>query len=233
MDNQTPASIGDISARVRARADSRNPVFATRSGQMIALADPQPDQISAEDVAYHLSRVNRFAGGVDYNVADHSLRVEAVMEGLGGNAVLRLYALLHDAHEMVYGDTPAPAKQAIICALHTHLHDSRAEAAFTSAAAALDRAIFVRFGLLPTMPPSFAELVHQADRTLLATEKRDLNAPWVAQDWGPLPRPLADRIVPRSPEESRALFLQRITDLEGPARAELDARARWEGGGSL
>lgn len=79
------------------------------SGKYINLLDPHPDTILIEDIAWGLSRQNRFGGHTDtdipYNVAQHSCFVSQACLGqteLGG--------LLHDASEAYLVDLPSPLK---------------------------------------------------------------------------------------------------------------------------
>ena len=64
------------------------------------------------------------------------------------------------------------------------------------------------------LPEEMSSQVHQADRILLATEKRDL-MPYDGTPWPILDEvePLPDRIVPWTPERSLVLFLRRFAEL--------------------
>ncbi len=56
------------------------------------------------------------------------------------------------------------------------------------------RAVRASLGLPEHLDP----VVKRADSILLATERRDLMAPSVVVDWGPLPDPLSEVIRPHS-----------------------------------
>lgn len=77
----------------------------TPFGNKLNLLDPKADQIhSIEEIAFALSGLNRFNGAIPYTVAEHSIW----MSHQTGNPHLKLYALLHDAHEAYIGDIPSP-----------------------------------------------------------------------------------------------------------------------------
>jgi uncharacterized protein len=71
-------------------------------------------QITLEDVALALSRIPRFAGQTPPNrvvsVAEHSRRVARLAAQAGASAEVQLAALLHDAHEAIWGDDTTPKK---------------------------------------------------------------------------------------------------------------------------
>ena len=61
-------------------------------------------------VAFALWRINRFGGQVDgCNVLRHSLRVYGALPSVSSNAA-RVWALLHDTHEVITGDLVRPYK---------------------------------------------------------------------------------------------------------------------------
>lgn len=163
----------------------------TYGGRMIDLLDPDPALIDIQDIAVSLSRICRFNGhcAAHYSVADHSARValECVCDPLA--------ALLHDAHEAYLGDITRPARQAI---------DS---AGLVETARRLDAAIGEAFGIDPDRFHS--PEVKRADNVLLATELRDLMHSGIRLKNGndQLPEPLAERIVPHTPDVARQVFL--------------------------
>jgi hypothetical protein len=64
------------------------------------------------DVLMHqLSRIVRFSGAIhfDWTVLDHSLLMTELAEDLSDKT--KAICLLHDAHEVVVGDAPSPAKE--------------------------------------------------------------------------------------------------------------------------
>ncbi len=86
------------------------------SGLLVDLADPRPEHIEIEDIAWSLSRTARFNGASGgefaYSVAQHSVWVAmAVRRFWGRDASVALLSLLHDAHEAYTGDIVAPMKR--------------------------------------------------------------------------------------------------------------------------
>ena len=130
--------------------------ITTFTGKLIDLVDPQPNDICIEDIAHHLSLVNRFAGSTiyPYSVAAHSVYVSMLVP-------LRCakQALMHDAQEAYIGDVTSPLKKA--------LPDyQRIEAVFSDV-------IADKFGLDRIMDPE----VKIADRIAYATERELLLTP--------------------------------------------------------
>jgi hypothetical protein len=77
------------------------------SGRKISFLHPTIDQIHIEDVAHHLSLINRYCGGSDrgYNNAQHSWFIATMAP-----QPLKLPCLLHDGAEAYTGDLPGPLK---------------------------------------------------------------------------------------------------------------------------
>ena len=96
-------------------------------------------------VAFALWRINRFGGQVDgCEVLGHSLRVCRELPSTAGYAA-RIWALLHDAHEVITGDLVRPFKSVRL----------------TRAQAEIDAAIQARF--CPSITLEDIELVRAAD----------------------------------------------------------------------
>jgi len=62
-----------------------------------------------ERIATNLARLNRYAGAVEWTVAQHCLLVHELCAGYSKR--VKLWGLLHDAHECWIGDMLRPAKQ--------------------------------------------------------------------------------------------------------------------------
>lgn len=77
------------------------------SNTKIDFRHPDPDSFKIEDIALGLSRQPRYAGQGKffYSVAQHSIYVATQVR-----ADIRIYGLLHDAHEAYMGDIPGPLK---------------------------------------------------------------------------------------------------------------------------
>ncbi len=137
----------------------------TRSGRLVVPGGRAVP--SLEDIATSLSRMPRFAGNTScwWTVAHHSLLVDRLMRAQlrriahapAEQAVARLYALLHDAHESVTGDIPTTWKTDSMRAYQRLLDDL----------------IFPSFGLTPPhqhADPDLRAALHQLDHLALWAE---------------------------------------------------------------
>lgn len=90
----------------------------TKSGQLLDLKEPNPNDIRIDDIAHGLSRQYRYGGALgDYTVAQHCVLVaKCVYDNWPGEShqgledAMRL-ALMHDAAEAYIRDMPTPAKR--------------------------------------------------------------------------------------------------------------------------
>src|SRR5687768_15659264 len=82
--------------------------MTTISGRLIEYANPNPDNIVIEDIAWHLARVNRFNGATkySYSVAAHSIMVSRRV-----GPTLSLIGLMHDAPEAYCNDLGTGLKE--------------------------------------------------------------------------------------------------------------------------
>jgi hypothetical protein len=88
----------------------KKPQFMMFSGgQSVDLNNFDPSELTIEELALSLARINRFAGhtkkGITYSVAEHSVWVSD-----NAHPGLAYPALMHDVEEAVFGDIPSPAK---------------------------------------------------------------------------------------------------------------------------
>jgi hypothetical protein len=170
----------------------------SRTGRQLWPWDPRPEDIDARDLAYGL-REPRFAsqtlGALVLTVAQHSTAASYLVPPEHA-----LAAHLHDAHEAVFKDIPAPIKR------HPALRE------YVAAAERYQRAINAWAGLAPDA--HLHPAVKHADLVLLATEARDLMAPPPAA-WFPMPAPLAERVVALPPDEAAEQWLARLSELRG------------------
>ena len=85
-----------------------NSWLASDQGNIIDLLNPDPGQISIQDIADGLSKVCRFNGQIKefYSVAQHSMHVAELVPDQ-----FKLQALLHDASEAYICDVPTPFKR--------------------------------------------------------------------------------------------------------------------------
>lgn len=165
----------------------------THSGQHFDLVDPQPDMINIVDITKGLARESRFAGQTRYyyTVAQHCvLASQIVAPGF------EFEALLHDASEAYLKDIPRPLKQL--------LPDYR------RIEARVEAAIRARFGLPAEQSPEVVE----ADRIMLATERRDL-MPADKTDWPVLAgvSPIEKRIIAINSNRAESLFMERLLEV--------------------
>lgn len=82
----------------------------TRSGRVVNLLRPEPDQIDLNDIAYGLSRIFRYGAQSELTVAEHSVHVALYMITMLGctDPHVIMAGLLHDAAEAYAGDQTRP-----------------------------------------------------------------------------------------------------------------------------
>jgi hypothetical protein len=178
----------------------QGPTIMLRSGNYFSLQTPEQSVFTIEDIAHALAHICRYTGHCSshYSVAQHAVLVSHVVP------IEHAFAgLMHDAAEAFIGDVAKPLKDMLPDYRHI---EERIEAA-----------VFARFGLPPTMPPS----VKAADRVLLRTEQRDLMGAnghvWTyTADIQPLP----ERIHPWPAPAARQIFLDRFRELYTPTHPE-------------
>lgn len=167
----------------------------TASGRRFDLLNPQPDAIAPRDIAFSLAKICRFNGHCTghYSVAEHSLRVAELVA-----PEHKLAALLHDATEAYVGDMVSPLKQML--------------PAYQQIEQRIWHVICDRFGINPTLP----EEVHQADLTMLATERRDL-MPAHPDQWACLVgiTPISSTIKPLSAIHARFQYEEALLEALG------------------
>lgn len=88
--------------------------ISTISNLSVDINNPQPSSIDIYDIAWHLSRINRFLGATTdkhgLNVAQHSFWVADYLYHQTQSAQLAMHGLLHDSAEAYLGDVPTPLK---------------------------------------------------------------------------------------------------------------------------
>ncbi|WP_056036567.1 hypothetical protein [Loktanella sp. 3ANDIMAR09] len=92
---------------------ARSVITAVERGAVVDLWSLKPAELTAEQLAGPLSRINRFNGRtpVPWSVAAHSLVVMGLVEAQGGSEMAQAAGLLHDGHEAFLGDWTTPAVQ--------------------------------------------------------------------------------------------------------------------------
>lgn len=85
-------------------------------GRVIALDQIPPDDITVDDVAETLSKINRFAGRTPYPypVAQHAVLCAEIAKHLELSEALQYEALHHDDCEAFFGDIIGPLKAGLV-----------------------------------------------------------------------------------------------------------------------
>ncbi len=180
----------------------------TFTGKRLWPLDPDPDAICIADIAHGLAGRFRFAGQSRewYTVAQHCVEVSRRVP-----AEDALWGLLHDAAEAYLPDITRPVKDAFYVELDRDETGHEVQHEIVSFGFIEDQlldAVAARFGMRPPMPAC----VHTADDRELARERRDL-FPRDRPAWDGLPDPYPEPLVPVSPSEAEAMFLNRFKDL--------------------
>ncbi len=172
----------------------------TFTGRAFSLLEPQPVDVTIEDIAHALSMLCRFGGHVDefYSVAQHSVLVSLVVARFQpDNHALHRAALLHDASEAYLIDLPRPIKR------------MPGFEAYKAREGVVEGVIAERFGIVVTNLDRIA--IKAADELLLRTECRDLMGP-LHPAWSRELHPdhgitMPETIEPLGPKAAEALFL--------------------------
>jgi 5'-deoxynucleotidase YfbR-like HD superfamily hydrolase len=164
------------------------------SGRMLDWENFGPHDFTLDDLAIPLRRLPRFLGHSHtlWSVAHHSLHVSLLVQGLlDGSEVATQWALLHDAHEALIGDTIRPLERVL---------GQQASAQLDQLRAKIDSVIIERFNL-KALTDHDRSIVREADDMALACElvhffpNADRNCirqlPAVAKYW-----PLIQRLEP-------------------------------------
>lgn len=134
-------------------------MFATYTGKLIDFTNIKPEDICLEDIAHHLSRIQRYGGALpfskSYNVAKHSLYLTYYFY-LNDQPEGAKCALLHDATEAYLGD--------IVTGLKHLLKDYQALEQH------LETIIFDKYGI----KKNYKEMVKEADKRILIDEVKAL-----------------------------------------------------------
>jgi uncharacterized protein len=173
--------------------------FQTYSGKRFNPTNPNSDDIDIADIAHALSMQCRFNGHtVDfYSVAEHSVRVANYLHSIGCEKDVCMQGLLHDASEAYLGDVITPVKEEL--------------AEYRVIESYLQTLIYIKF----EVPGEESDLVKEADKVLLMTERRDL-LPDILEDWPNLAEPLTEEIIYTwSPKVAKERFLDSFIRFRG------------------
>lgn len=152
----------------------------TISGRSITMARPAAAEVDPlMDLPETLARITRYNGTVPggiYSVAQHcALMSDAVLDETG-DANFAALALVHDAHEYIWGDITTPQAQGLAEIEADLFGDSRVRAVIDEAKRRGDEAIFRACGIPFPPTPDQLRLVKLFDIRMLATERQQLLA---------------------------------------------------------
>lgn len=166
--------------------------FQTYTGKRFYPIDPKPEDVEIYDIAHSLSLLCRFNGHCRsfYSVAQHSVLVADKLPD-----ELKLFGLLHDAHEAYTGDFISPLKRS----------DPDLNESLTLIQAKIQHAII--YALTNDNYLSIYKEIKDADCRMLVTEKRDLFN--IKYEWkeGENYMPYPDVISPWNSNVSEKAFL--------------------------
>lgn len=163
--------------------------MCTRSGMAFFPLGAKEEEILVEDIAHGLSMQCRYNG---HTVKFYSVAQHCWLASQYAPAGLEFEALMHDAAEAYIGDIISPLKVA--------LPD------YARIEKELDATIRRRFGLPVKHSPEIKEI----DTRLAITERRDLLPECPDVDWGRVPDPYPEVIIPWGWESAKERFLARF-----------------------
>ncbi len=168
-------------------------IVRTHTGRNVDLLKPDPRDICIEDIAHHLSKLDRYngAGHFPYSVGQHSLLVAEILPG-----EMKLQGLLHDATEAYLGDVVSPLKGLLP-------EYRRIEGNVMQAICKSFRITFPR-----------PRIIKQADQAIMAAEMNQVvKWPDLAKRPG-LPEPPRDMVIrPMHWKEVKQQFMERFKEL--------------------
>ena len=170
--------------------------ISTFTGKHFNFINISADDIDINDIAQGLSNECRFAGQISqfYSVAQHSVYVSQIVP-----PEYALEALLHDASEAYCKDLPSPLKALL--------------PEYKVIEKNVQKVICYKWDI----PRTISDVVHYADLTMLATERRDLEVD--GDNFWPILEsiPTSDLITvnPLLPIQARAMFIHRYNQLTG------------------
>lgn len=168
----------------------------TYTGKKFYPFAPNPADICIEDIAHSLAMQCRFGGHCKqfYSVAQHSVLMSVHWFK---NKELKRYALLHDASEAYLSDIPRPLKYRVDFWF------------YRIAESALQKMIYIKFGLNPEEPHE----IKKADHEVLVEEamSEKIMSP-LHPDWLEKGKKLMN-LHPQSPEKAEQMFLEQYYKL--------------------
>ena len=199
------------------KVEMKSKKIMTYTGKEFDLWAPNIEQICIGDIAHALALTNRYGGHtlVPYSVAEHCVRASYIPDD---NSKHSLEILLHDAAEAYVGDIVSPQKQALWWKDQDEADEWIYLQSFQDHEDWLLQRIYDAFKLKPAKIRGTADVVKQADLTMLATEVRDLMPVGAAdaeifKPWLEDVRPLRQRIIPWNWQDAERKFLERFEEL--------------------
>lgn len=201
------------------QTERRGAWMQTFTGRQYWPLDPRPEDVSATDIAHHLSMICRYCGAClrFYSVAEHSVGVlhvvtehlKRVHMPLKFGLVTRRYAALHDAPEAYCHDLIRPIKRSI------NGYDEIEALNAVAIGAAFD---------FPAPDPVTIEIVKAADNAMLLAEQAQLMVPAPAK-WAEMDVPNAmisdaNTFLARNgrlgwaPDQAETAYLRALESLE-------------------
>jgi 5'-nucleotidase len=174
-----------------APSPNRSAIILTRSGRLLDLLNPDPNQIVIEDVGFGLARRCRFAAQClrFYSVAEHSDHVARELAAQGAPPKIIRTGLFHDGAEYALGDWPTPLKRQSKEYLEIEKH--------------FESVLAVRFDL--EWDGDWPAEVKRVDKAILVDEVMQ-NMPRSSYPW-PKVQPLGIKLQYRPEEEALKKFL--------------------------
>ena len=166
---------------------SRGDWMQTATGRAFYPLDPQPEEISIDDIAAALSKMCRYGGHTTrfYSVAEHCVHIASHPDCPDE---LRLTALLHDASEAYLSDVIRPIKPFLTN--------------YTEIEQRLERVIAEKFGTIYPFPAIIKEM-----DTRILMDERDQAMAKPPQDWRLRGEPLGVRLQFWTPQVAEWEFL--------------------------
>lgn len=176
-------------------------IMLTFTGKVFDFDDISNNDICIEDIAHHLSLINRFTGATKtaYSVAEHCYRMST--EDLPGDPLSRL---MHDAAEAFIGDLSSCWKSKLY---------------IINRCTTFEQVKFFERDIQDRIDECLNEVTHEvkeADMIMLATEVRDLMPCGVTdlwKEWLGEAKPLTQTIIPVPADVAEWRFLTRYNGL--------------------
>jgi hypothetical protein len=208
-------------------------ILTMSNGQGIDLLDPVASQIDFTVIAEHLAKEKRYNGatpGIEYSVAEHSVRCADAALRATSDGTLAAYCLLHDGHEAFLKDDTTPKKEMIAEIAHSSFGILKEHVleAFNLAPYRFDQAIHDAAGLAWPPPSNIQKEIKRFDLIMFVTEWRDLMKDAPHPNWAPYSGilPLTEVIEPLAWAAARDVFLHRCDALLPSFRSDHQRKAK-------